>query len=663
MQWKQSHIKDSSLSFAMSFEFDGSNRFRINEGESFYTFGQTFKNKNGIFKLIKKEAISPNEKYKIIWQPTRALASTLSSNVLVAPKGSTGILLLSLETTHPKLSADIINQLMQEYQESTILDKNETTKQTIEFIDDRLGLVSHELDSVTGALLAYQQANNIFYPETQSSSLFTRIDEFDKQINEQQVQVNIAQIIQNYLLDRKNTFSLVPSSLGIADPTLSTMIAAYNVAQLERKGLIDANVPAGNARVQQKEDQIERLRVNILENLRNLKAAYNAAVSNLEKKNSSVRSEIQSLPAKVQNLLEIKKQQETKQSVFNFLMERREESAITLAATISNMKVIEEAEPNQTPVSPNGRNIKIIAILVGLALPALIIFIIEMLNDKVEGRGDIEKLTAVPIIGEIGHSFEDAALVVKAKNRSNIGEQFRIFRSNLQYVLHATDKPVILVTSSFSGEGKSFISTNLGAVMALANKKTIVLEFDIRKPKVLEQLRMSKRPGLTNYLLGKITAEELPVPVEGHENLFVLPCGPVPPNPAELLLDPKIEELFHHLKQKFDVIIIDTAPVGIVSDAMTLSRFANATLYIVRQGRTFKKQIGLIDEFYKAKKLPKMSIILNDASGGAGYGGYGYGRYGYTYGYGSGYFEDETPQQGFFSRIFGRNKKQKTTKI
>jgi capsular exopolysaccharide synthesis family protein len=242
--------------------------------------------------------------------------------------------------------------------------------------------------------------------------------------------------------------------------------------------------------------------------------------------------------------------------------------------------------------------------------------------------------------------------VVTSGNRKVIAEQFRILRSNLQYILTKAPKPVIMVTSSFSGEGKSFISTNVGAVMALANKKTVILEFDIRKPKIASGLGMTKHAGLTNYILGKVTLESLPVPVEGYENLYVLPCGPIPPNPAELLLDTKLDELFAYLRQNFDVVVMDTAPVGMVSDAMNLSRFADCTLYIVRQGHTYKKQIALIDSHYRDGKLPKISIVVNDVKVQAGYGAYGYGG-SYGYGYGSGYFEEEEKQKTGFNKWFG----------
>jgi capsular exopolysaccharide synthesis family protein len=398
---------------------------------------------------------------------------------------------------------------------------------------------------------------------------------------------------------------------------------------------------------------IEKLRLNILENLKNIKGAYHSVIGGLQGNIQAINSQISMLPEKQQMLDEVKRQLEGKLVIFNSLLIKREESAIALASTISNIKVLQDAGVNTTPVKPNPRNTKILAILVGLVLPALFIFILELLNDKVTTRYDIERLTKAAILGEVGHSFGKNNLVVTNNNRSVVAEQFRIIRSNLQYILHNINKPVILVTSSFSGEGKSFVSTNIGAVLGLAGKKTIILEFDIRKPKILAHLNIAKRPGLTNYLLGKVNIENLPIPVEGSENLFVLPCGPVPTNPAELLLDPKLNDLFAYLRENFDVVIMDTAPVGMVSDAMTLSRYADCTLYIVRQGHTYKKQIGLIDEFYREQKLPKISIVLNDVKLRTGYGYYGYGRYGYGHGYGSGYFEDDAPPPGLLTKWFG----------
>lgn len=651
-------LEDSSA-FALDFEFVNDYSFKLNEESNAISFGQTFTTGNGTFRLLRDQAPINVKLYKVTWQPTGVVARGLVQELVVAPKGNTGTLLINLDAAHPQLAADVINRLMQEYQVVTREDKNETNKQMLAFIDGRLADVQRELDSVTRTLLAYQNANNIIDPESQSSTYFSRIEESEQQINEQRVQDDVAQMIDRYLRNSENNYNLVPSTLGLNDGTLGTLIGAYNVAQLERKALLDANVPQSNPIVAQKEDQIERLRVNILESLRNLRRSIAASITNLEQTNSTARTQIRSLPAKEQNMAEIKMQQETKQAVFNLLMGKREQTAISLAGTISNMRVVEQASPNATPVSPNARNVYLIAFVAGLALPALSIFGLEMLNDKVNSKPELEKLTNTPIVGEVGHSFSKENLVVKMNTRSIVAEQFRMIRSNLQYFLTGIQKPVLMVTSSFSGEGKSFISTNLGAVMSLANKKTIILEFDIRKPKVLSHLNIAKKPGVTNYLLGLVKAEDLPVPVPGYDNLYVLPCGPVPPNPAELLLDPKLDELFVYLKQAFDVIVIDTAPVGMVSDASALSRFADSTLYIVRQGYTLKKQVRLIDELQANGQLPNVSVILNDVKIGSGYGYYGRGGYGY--GYNSGYFEEEAaPSNGFTRWLDIKNWKKKT---
>ncbi len=580
----------------------------------------------------------------------------------MAPKGNTGTLLIGLEANHPQLAADVINQLMIEYQVVTREDKNETNRRMLDFIDRRMKGVEKELDSVTGKLLGFQSRNDIVVPpELQGTSYFEQIETNEKDIASGNAQDNVAQMIENYLGNDRNAYETVPSSLGLGDNTLNSMIGEYNGAQLERKHLIDANIPVTNPRVQQQSDRIERLRINILESLRILRRSIGANVNRLERTGSRYNSRIRTLPAKEQSLLEIKRQQASKQAVFNLLMEKREHTAIALAGTISNMKVIGQAYAQTTPVKPSRRATQTFAIGIGLALPLLIIFLLESLNDKVNSRQDVEKSTDAPIIGEIGHSFIKESLIVKPNNRGVIAEQFRIIRSNLQFFLNNIEKPVVLVTSSFSGEGKSFISTNLGAVMSLASKKTIVIELDIRKPKILSQLNIPKHPGIISYLLGKIRVEDLPIAVQGYDNLYVMACGPVPPNPSELLLDTKLNDLFDYLKQNFDAIVIDTAPVGMVSDAMSLSRFADATLYIVRQRYTHKRQIGLIDEFHKQGKLPKISIILNDVkTQGGGYGYGGNGRYGYAYA--SGYFEDEEPPRGKFSQWFERLNGKKSTK-
>lgn len=641
------HLTDSSQSFTLLLHFNRQN-FTVN-GAGPYSFGQVFQNEFGQFKLVrtKKGELAPE--CKIVYNPTPVQAGFLLGGLVVVPKENTGILTIALESTNPYLSADVVNALMQQYQGATIEEKNASTQKQLDFIDANLKERAKELDSITASLVTYQKQNNIISPETQASNYFSRVEEAHKLEQDQRIQYNNANQLQDYL--QTNRESPVPSSLGIEDPTLNNLISSYNKSQLEKKELLE-NAQPGHIVVRQKAEEIDAIRDKIVENIKNIKTSYGRAIGTLQSSSSEAIAQIGTLPNKTQELMNIQNRLEGKMKLYNEMLSKRDLSAVTLASTISDNKVMQDAIADMTPVKPNRRSVQILAFFIGLLIPTIIIFILELLNDKINSRHDIERLTDATILGEVGHSFDGRALVVTSGNRRVIAEQFRILRSNLQYVLTKAPKPVIMVTSSFSGEGKSFVSTNMGAVMALANKKVIILEFDIRKPKIVSGLDMPKQAGLTNYILGKIDLPQLPVRVEGFDNLFVLPCGPIPPNPGELLLDSKLDDLFVFLKENFDVIIMDTAPVGMVSDALTLSKYADCTLYIVRQGHTYKKQIGLVNEHYQEGKLPKLSIVLNDVKIQAGYGGYGYGR-NYGYGYGSGYFEDEPEHQTKFQKWFG----------
>jgi tyrosine-protein kinase Etk/Wzc len=659
-------IRDSG-GFKMKIDFISEHNFKV-DGDGPFTFGQVFKNGHGVFRLDQNSKCSPGSQYRVDWQPTRSVAADLASQLIVAPKQGTAILILTLQSTNPQLAADVINNTMSAYQKATIEDKNEKTRAQLTFIDKELDTVASQLDSINRLYVQFVKSNAVYDLPAQSTGYLAQIDEATKSREAQQELLNKAYQIESGLTSNNGTIK-VPSSLGIEDPTLNKMVEGYNTAQLERKSLLETTSP-NNIAVKQQNEIVDQLQRNILASLSAIKATLRSSIASIDRLSGTAESHLRVLPEKQKTLADIEVLRQNKLTVLNTLLEKREQSAIELAATVSNVKVLQDASANNTPVKPNSKNTKLLAIVIGLVLPALFIFLLELLNDKVNTRHDIERLTSVTVLGEVGHSFGKESLVVTNTNRSVVAEQFRIIRSNLQYVLNHINKPVILVTSSFSGEGKSFISTNVGAVMALAGKKTIILEFDIRKPKVLAQLNIPRRHGLTNFLLGKTAIEDLPISVEGVPNLYVLPCGPIPPNPAEMLLDTRINDLFDWLRNNFDAVIMDTAPVGMVSDALTLSRFADATLYIVRQGHTFKNQIAMIDEFSTTGKLPKMSIILNDVKVKAGYGYSGYGHYGYGRAYGSGYFQDDMPPPTTLSRYFGwldtrkwNKKKRKKTRV
>lgn len=648
-------LSDTSRSFKLDIKVENEQQFRVNDDKTLIPFGKFFKNEFGVFKLVRNPGIGMSKEYSIEYKPTATMASVYAGALIVSPKSAgSGILNIGIQSTNPGMGADIVNQLMMEYGDYTKELKNQTSDQMIDFIDNRLAVVSGELDSAQDNMHRYALQNNIIDIEQQSAAYFGNIQSADKSINEQQLQIIIAEGIEDYLKNKANEFEqvVVPSSFSLSDATLNGLIGGYNAAQMERQKLLDGNVPEANPLVLENKQQVEKLRQSILENLSNIKRSYSKTISTYQQNSGLSQSQLKMMPLKEREIFELKRQVDFKQELYNILQQKKEETAISRASTIANVQIVENAYVSNTPVKPNRRSIQVMAILLGLAVPALFVFGSEVLNDKVSTRFDIEKITTAPILGEIGHSYSDKVLMVNKTTRSMVAEQFRIVRSNLQYIIGKTEKFTLLITSSFSGEGKSFVSTNIAAVLALAGKKTVILEFDIRKPKVLSGLEMSKKPGITNFLVGKSdNLQELLIPVPNHENLFVLACGPIPPNPSELLLGSRVDEMFAWLKSNFEVVIIDTAPVGMVSDAQTLSKYADATLYLVRQGHTFKKQVVLIDEFYQEKKLPKVSIIINDVKMKAGYGYYGYGRYGYGYGYGYGsYYEEEHPPKNFFER-------------
>ncbi|MGC4035946.1 MAG: polysaccharide biosynthesis tyrosine autokinase [Chitinophagaceae bacterium] len=650
-------LKDTTISFGMTIKFINATEFTFNRETTVFKLGQVFQNTYGFFRITGDSSFRAGQEYVVRHKSLPAISAELAGAVNVQPKNpGTGLLTLSMETPTPQMGADVINQLMYEYASRSVEMKNITAQQTLDFIDDRLDTLHHEIDSIEKIKLNFQQKNDLIDVEAQSTNYFTSLSDANAAESLVADKLSTAQMVNGYLRDKKNEhepFKLVPSALGLEDITLNGLVQSYNIAQLERKGLLEGGTPPDNPIIKKKESDIEEMRQRLLENLANIMTAYNSLLSDAKSKGQQIQAQLKMMPEKARGLLEIDQVLEGKQTLFKFLAEKREETAISRASTISDSDILDTALVPSSPIKPNRRAIQLMAILIGLALPALFVFISEVLNDKITTRYDIEKITKAAVLGEVGHSFsQETSLVVSSTNRSMVAEQFRIIRSNLQYITAKNEKPVILVTSSFSGEGKSFISTNLAAVIALSGKKTIVLEFDIRKPKIMSGLKLQKKTGITNFLLGKSPMDELPVLVPGYENLFVLPCGPVPPNPSELLLEDKVSELFTYLKQHFDAIIIDTAPVGMVSDAMTLSKFADCTLYIVRQGHTFKKQIILIDEFYTESKLPKISIVINDVKLKPGYGYYGYGRYGYGYGYGQGYYEEEAPPKTFIDRLF-----------
>ncbi|MFT3949717.1 MAG: polysaccharide biosynthesis tyrosine autokinase [Agriterribacter sp.] len=640
-------LRDSTQPFSFTIEAD-KNGFKTGNNNSSLLYNNVFENSNGVFILQKTNApfrYFESKIYIISYTPADIYTISLAGALkIVQTNDQATILDISIETDNTEFGKDVINNLISEYAKMNVEDKREISRVTMQFIDERLDTIKDELGSVETGLMQFRQKNNIIDLQEQSKIFYNNYGETSKQLIEQEVQMGIVDYLFKYLESPVNRFKIVPTDLGIQEPVLLPLLNQYNTLQLQRNSLQQTTGPSNQTLVNI-ESGLEKLREQILEALRNVKQAYRISINRIQDQLNQSQSNIKSVPGKAKDLLDIERQQKIKQELYLFLLQKREEAAISAAATVASSRMLEDALANAIPVKPNRIVIYLTALIIGLLIPILIIAIRELLNDKITQREDLTKETSTPIVGEVGHA-DDETLVVKSNSRAVISEQFRILRTNLQYLINKLEKPVILVTSSVSGEGKSFIATNYGAVMALTGKRTVILEFDIRRPRLLKGLSMQSSKGLSNYILGEAAIDEIVQVVPDVQNLFVIGCGPIPPNPSELLLDNHVNSLFIELKERFDVIVIDTAPVGLVSDAFTLSSYADASLYIVRQGYTLKKQVNMINDLYYKKRLPNMGLLVNDIKlsgrykGYYGYGGGSYYGYGYGYAYGGEYFSE-----------------------
>lgn len=638
-------LRDSSQAFSLNLNVSKDWRtFRLGEGKQEYVIGQEFKLPMGTFKLAPRETSSYRDleyrEFVIQYLPLMNAANYYNRGLSVSPANDlSNVLSLSYVHDNPILAASILNHLMDEYNIAAIEDKNEMNRKILSFITDRLSLVENQLDSVENNLQLFRTSRDVINLTAQSELYFNNVNSLTDNLNTLELQLEVANMIETYINQPENKSSLVPSTLGLTDPTLIQLVTIYNELVKNRLIQLQTGATTNNPVVKNLDQNIEEARLKMLQNLVNIKNVYKNNIKTLTSQTNNLKKQISSIPEKERLATERARQQEIKRNLYLYLMQKREESEIAQASTIAGSRILDLALPTFNLVNPIPSRVYSIAILLGFLLPIFLIYLRDLSNDKVITRGEILKGTNAPLLGEVGHSENEKVLLFPDSSRTIVAEQMRILRSNLRFVLgDKFEKPTILVTSSFSGEGKSFISTNLGATLAISGQRTVILELDLRKPKILAGLGLPKGYGLTNFLVGSARLDELAKPVPHVDNLFVIPCGPVPPNPSEILLTPKFGQLFAWLKENFDCIVIDTAPVGLVSDAFTLSQYADATIYVVRQRYTFKRQINFIDELYKKQKLPRMGILVNDfiSEGTRGYYGYGAAKYGYGYGYGYG---------------------------
>jgi capsular exopolysaccharide synthesis family protein len=544
----------------------------------------------------------------------------------IASKRS-NVINMGIDTENPEYGKDILNEIIKKYNDRGINEKNLQGQKTAEFIDDRLRLLSADLNEAEANIENYKQRKGIVDVAVEAQYQTEKRAGLEEQRLTTETQMEILKMTSDFLNNPANAYELIPLNLsGSSDQQPG--IEAYNELVLQRMSLL-AHAKANNNSVKVISEQIDAMRKNIIASVNHAYKDLGVTLRDLRNEQSKTMGKLGDVPTQEREFLDLQRQQAVKQELYVFLLKQREETAMMLANAVPKGIVVDAAYTLSEPLGLDHKAYYLIALLLGLFLPPVFIYIVKLLRNKFDTRQDVEKLVDVPILGEICTDRSGDALVVTADSTTSCCELFRLLRTNLLFVLNDVNDKVVLMTSTTSGEGKSFISTNLAATLSLLNKKVLLVGMDIRNPQLAHYLKLNPRFGLTQYLSStQIDLDDVIVPMPGYNNLSVIVAGPVPPNPGELLASHRVDELFATLRERYDYIVVDTAPVGMVSDTFTLDRISDATVYVCRANYTPSNELrSLVGEIHDNKRLKKLSIVVNGTASKRVYS-YGYGQKG-----------------------------------
>ena len=608
-------------------------------------FGEQFEHEMFNLNIILANNDYIHERYYFVINSRDELANHYSSKLQIDINDpETGsVLFLSSKGKIASQEADYLNKLVEMFIRMDLEEKNQTAVNTIEFIDDQLVEIVDSLQRVENVLQNFHSSNRVGNLSREGNIIFSRLERFQTEKVELSVRSKYYEYLLNYLADKSTRQDIVaPSAIGIGDPLLNSLIGQLNQLHVDRN-LIEFSVQENNPRILQLDQTIDNVRETLIENVRSMIAANNIALEDVNRRLAESESEINKLPEIERQMIQIERRYNLSNNLYNFLMEKRSEASIAQASNVSDNRIIDHARATQASIiSPKVRQNYAMALIFGLGFPFLVILLADYLNTKIPDKSFVDKNTNVPILGSIGHNKFKTEIPVEEKPKSAIAESFRALRTNLQYMLRDNGPKIISITSTVTGEGKTFCAVNFATIIAMSGKKTLLIGFDLRKPKINTLFGFDRELGLSTFLIGKYGEEDI-IEKTDIENLDIITSGPVPPNPAELLLSEQLTGFFNKIKYRYEYIVFDTPPVAVVSDALIVNRFADVSIFVVRQNFSKKYVLDLINDLYNKKEIKSISILLNDVKV-SGYYGYGYGYYGYGYGYNKGYYgEEEKP--------------------
>ena len=638
-------IKNISTSFEVNIISDNSFEFigfdEISYGKK--SFGEEFvvdlgneinPDKRAINIIINdefdKELIG--KKVKIIISPVDGVVNGYMEGFLIEPidERYSNVLTLSIEESVIQKGISFINNIIEQYNGDGINDKNLIAQATTNFLDERLLLISTELKAIETTASQYKTNKGMMAIDASASNIYLQSSSVAES---EMVNANTQLTLIDYMLDELNKSNLtdpLPGNIGLSEPSIVNMIGEYNYLVLRRNRVLKSST-LKNPLITSIDSQLYVLKNNLKGSLNSLKSSAQIQLDALVLKKGQISSKIASVPKQEKEFKEIVRQQETKNALYLFLLQKREESIISNAVNINKAKIINEAYSDSQKISPKGMTNYLGAIILGLLIPFLIIYIKDILDTKVHDERDVKKLKT-PFIGDVPLSLSEKNTYVKDGDASKVAEAFRYVRTNINFMLDSkVNGKIIFITSTLAKEGKTFIAINLARSLAISAKKTVLLGMDLRAPKISKYLGLKNKPGITNFIMNNdLQVKDIIDKNTKLEKLDIINSGDIPPNPVELLMSKRVMEIFEELKKNYEYIIVDTAPVGMVTDAIQISKYSDLVIYVIKASFLDKRMLNIPEKLYKEDKLPNMAILINGSDHSKGAYGYGYG-----YGYGN----------------------------
>ncbi|WP_221892456.1 GumC family protein [Winogradskyella flava] len=605
-----------------------------NEGK-LYDFGDKVETSYGGFVILPnsgKNAPTPGTNIKISVIRITKLVSQYAKNLTISTEKGSSVISLDMKDTVAKRALDYLNELIIEYNNDVLKDKEEIVQVTSDFITNRLQKVSKELEQVDYTAEELQKRNNLTALGAQADLNLQTNKQLESQISSTSTNIQLISFLQEEIQAEDRNSDMLPADIGIGDASTAQIIRSHNEFVAERDRILKNSSPT-NPVVINLNNQINALKSNLEQSLSNMKQTSELTLNNLNKENSRIRGQLYAAPTKARQFRDIKRQQDIKESLYLYLLEKREESAIRLGMYTPNAKILEHAYSSYMPISPTPSIVYLASIILGLMIPIGIIYLIDILDSKLYNKNDLVSILEIPYLGDIPKTSKKQKLI-KQVDYSPKAEAFRIVRSNIDFMLKGVNKKAkrLFVTSTKAQEGKSHTSTNLASSISFSEKKVLLIEMDIRVPKILKYLNLPDEPkvGLSDYIADEsIKLTDIILKHKDNEYLDIIPSGSIPPNPSELLMSDRVEELFKYVENKYDYIVVDTSAVGLVSDTLLISKFADLFIYVVSADGVDKRQlVHVAQPLFDKKRLPKMTMLLNGVkskTGGYGYG-YGYGN-------------------------------------